>query len=164
MKLYYHSGSDYSGQTLTVKGNDVDDATAPTTVLQYRALDLTDAGVDWTVGSMSGGTQYTSPNIASVISEIVGRAGWVENNNLQLLLKAPTTGTSSSDSFMIQFRSRNYSSAQAPELVISYSEATTTTTTEAPASDDDTVYKSVIKAVHPAAFSLINTANTEGNR
>ena len=161
LKLRFHSGSDYSGQTLTVKGNNVDDATSPTSVTEFRALALTTAGVDWTVGSMSSGTQYTSPDIGSVISEIVGRAGWAENNDLQLVLNAPTDGTSASDGFLLQFRSRNYSSAQAPELVISYSEATTTTA--APASDDDAVYDSVIKAVQPAAFSLIDTSK-EGNR
>lgn len=119
LKLYFHTGSTYDGKVMTIKGNNVDDATSPTDVDEYRALALTTAGVDWTVGSMSGGTQYTSPDISSVISEIVGRAGWAENNDLQLL--GTSTGSSSSDNFLLQWRSRNFSEANAPELVISYS-------------------------------------------
>lgn len=37
---------------------------------------LTTAGVTWVWGAQTNGTQYSSPNIASVLQEIVDRPGW----------------------------------------------------------------------------------------
>lgn len=67
--------------TLKVRGVDEDNFVAPTTFAEFGADPLTTAGIDWDFASAVSGTQ-TSPNIASVIQEIIDRVGWVSGNAL----------------------------------------------------------------------------------
>ena len=71
----------------------------------------------WTDGA-SGADQRT-PNISSVLQEIVARPGWATNNPIHILMNAntPTSGPTA----------RAYSTGSIPQLVITY-EVTTTIT------------------------------------
>lgn len=75
---------------IRITANDVDNVTAaPTTRAAAEALVLTTAYVDWSPGSWSAGTttNCTSPDLATVVQEIIDRPGWVNNNGLMLLFK-----------------------------------------------------------------------------
>jgi len=65
--------------------NDIDDAVAPISVAEYDALDLTTAYVDWSIPAFTSGTSYNSPDIKTVVQEIVNRAGWASGNDMMLL-------------------------------------------------------------------------------
>jgi type IV pilus assembly protein PilY1 len=67
--------------------NDIDDAVAPTSYAGYNALDVTTAYVDWSVPAFSLWTWYTTPDIKTVIQEIVNRAGWTSGNDMLALIK-----------------------------------------------------------------------------
>lgn len=67
-------------------GNDVDDAVAPTSAAQYTALALTDAYVEWNLTAWTAGFM-ASPDIKTIIQEIIDRPGWASGNDLQILWK-----------------------------------------------------------------------------
>ena len=73
---------------LTIVGNDVDNAVSPTSYTEYPLLVLTTATVAWdNVPAWSINTLYDSPDISTIIEEIVNRAGWVSGNNLALMFR-----------------------------------------------------------------------------
>jgi len=87
-----------SSTTVNVRlsANDVDNATAPTSYAQVTGLSLTTANVDWdNVAGWSDGTQYNSPDISSVIQEVVSRGGWSSGNALTVVI-ANNSSTGSS--------------------------------------------------------------------
>lgn len=51
---------------------------------QYDALARTTAYVNWTPGAWSSSTSYESPNIGSIIQEIVNMAGWTSGNSITI--------------------------------------------------------------------------------
>ncbi|MBS3904773.1 MAG: LamG domain-containing protein, partial [Simkania sp.] len=64
-----------------------DNATAPATATDADGRSVTSASVSWTVPSFAAGppfNYYTSPDISSVIQEIVDRAGWTPGNHIVL--------------------------------------------------------------------------------
>lgn len=74
--------------TIKVQGVAADTfATVPTTNGQATAHSLTTAAVNWLPGAWVGGNRQISGNIASVVEEIVGRAGWASGNNLVISLE-----------------------------------------------------------------------------
>lgn len=71
-----------------IYGNDVDDATAPTNYTEAEALNLTSAVVAWDdLESWTAGSSYNSPDIKTVIQEIVSRPGWVSGNGLMIVIR-----------------------------------------------------------------------------
>jgi len=77
-----------SGESVcNIYANDVDNASAPINETQMGALVYTTAYVEWDQeASWGAGTQYDSPDISTVIQEIVDREGWVSGNAMTLLL------------------------------------------------------------------------------
>lgn len=74
--------------TVTISGNDEDNATAPTTYAGYNAKVLTSATVAWnTSETWVAETAYTSPDITAIIQEIIDRPGWASGNALMLFIK-----------------------------------------------------------------------------
>lgn len=106
----YQSSS--TTRTLSVKGVDKDNAGAPTSGSDLD--DLTTASItDFTSGTGSG--QKTSPDIKTIIQEIVDRAGWSSGNALMIAVYIPLTGLST----MWNAKSYDYSSgSEAAELII----------------------------------------------
>tara|TARA_Y100000401_G_C8317613_1_gene223438 strand:+ start:1082 stop:1492 length:411 start_codon:yes stop_codon:yes gene_type:complete len=87
-------------QVFRVAGLDADDVDEPPLDAQHTYADHdseTTAYVDWTLPDQSGasGVQYnTTPDIKSIIEEIVGRSGWVKGNNLMLFVYHSTANQS----------------------------------------------------------------------
>lgn len=75
-----------------IYGNDVDNPTNPTNSTEADALALTSASVAWNPGVWDVTEYYDTPDIKTILQEIVNRAGWVAGNNIMILLK----GTASS--------------------------------------------------------------------
>ena len=114
----YQSSS--SSKTLTVKGLDKDNASAPSGGSELASSNFTSAGItDFASGTGAG--QKTSPDIKTIIQEIVNRAGWSSGN--AMMLAVYTTSWSG----IWNARSYDYSSAsEAAQLVIEYSSGSST--------------------------------------
>jgi hypothetical protein len=74
----------------TVRSNiyadDADDAAAPASYADYAGVTPTTAVVAWdSIAAFVLNTQYTSPDIASVVQEIVSRPGYVAGNHIVIL-------------------------------------------------------------------------------
>lgn len=81
-----------SGGTVTdihaqVRADDSDNATAPTTAASLDGKPRTTAKVDWDPTVWTVGTEYSPPDLAAVVQEVVDRAGWVSGNALQLFVE-----------------------------------------------------------------------------
>jgi len=64
-----------------IKGEDVDDAATFSNLTDYDARDRTTANVSWNaIPSWASGGERWSPDIKTVIQEIVDRGGWVSGN------------------------------------------------------------------------------------
>lgn len=60
----------------------------------FAGRTLTTNYVDWSsIGAFTTGTEYTSPNIATVIQEIVDRDDWTKNKNLVLFINDNSSDT-----------------------------------------------------------------------
>jgi type IV pilus assembly protein PilY1 len=75
----------------------------------------TTATVNWTPDTWTSGLPYRTPDISSVVQEIVNRGDWANGNALALLIDAPNTTASNS-----KRRARSYDTgaSSAPRLII----------------------------------------------
>ena len=111
----YQSSS--NSRTVSVKGFDKDNVSAPTAGSDLAASNFTTAGItNFATGSGTG--QKTSPDIKDIVQEIVDRSGWSSGNSMMF---AVWLDLSSASSTTCSLRSYDYSSAsEAAELVIEY--------------------------------------------
>lgn len=109
------------GESFDISAEDVDDASAPTTVSEVFDATLTTANATWTVASMSSGTWYDSPELKTVIQEIVDRSGWASNNNITIMLHNNSAGD-----WYVRWKSRTTGASYAPKLIITYSTGSST--------------------------------------
>jgi len=66
-----------------LRGEDIDDAPTFSDIADYNSRDRTSASVDWdNLPAWVVDTEYTSPDIKTVIQEIIDRAGWASGNDL----------------------------------------------------------------------------------
>lgn len=72
---------------LYIYGNDVDSATAPTTNADAANLGLTTAYTSWSPVDMDQNSSYDTPDLTSVVQEIVDRAGWSSGNAMQFIVR-----------------------------------------------------------------------------
>ncbi|MBI5916145.1 MAG: tandem-95 repeat protein [Bacteroidetes bacterium] len=102
-----------SGATsLTIKGQAADNATTFTTATNNISnRTLTTASTAWNPVAWTSGTTYTSPELKSIVQEIVNRPGWANGNSMAFVI----TGTGSRSSY-----SYDGSSSGAPVLDITY--------------------------------------------
>ena len=106
--------SSYTGRTLSVKGFDKDNVSAPTAGSDLAASNFTPAGIT-NFATSTGSGQKTSPDIKTIIQEIVNRSGWSSGN--AMMLAVYTTSFSG----IWNPRPYDYSSAsEAAQLVIEY--------------------------------------------
>jgi hypothetical protein len=86
--LLVTSSGTYAQDTVSsiIMGEDADTAAAfAGTYLDYDGRSKTSASVSWYgIDHWALGTQYASPDIATVVSEVVNRAGWTTGNNMVL--------------------------------------------------------------------------------
>ena len=72
---------------LDIYGEDTDDAaTFTTTNNDISGRTLTTAKVNWTATNIGTATWCNSPDIATVIQEIIDRAGWSSGNDIAIIL------------------------------------------------------------------------------
>ena len=76
-----------TSSTQIIYGNKIPNATAPTTEAQYNALIKTGSSISWVIPAFLTGVSYDSPDVKSIIQEIVDQANWKSNNNLMLLIE-----------------------------------------------------------------------------
>ncbi|WP_292637535.1 RTX toxin [Mesorhizobium sp.] len=102
--------------SLLIKGEDTDDASAFTSVsFNVSSRATTDASIAWTpdpwttVGAH--GLAERSPDLSTIVQEIVNRSGWAALNDMAFLVTG--TGTRTADSY-------EYSATSAPLLHIEY--------------------------------------------
>ena len=122
----YQSSS--NSRTVSVKGFDKDNVSAPTAGSDLAASNFTTAGItNFVTGSGTG--QKTSPDIKDIVQEIVDRSGWSSGNSMMF---AVWLDLSSASSTTCSLRSYDYSSgSEAAELVIEYEVSGETVTPDA---------------------------------
>lgn len=101
-------------------GNDVDNAVAPTSGIEFSNLVATTATVAWdspTIPAFVVDVEYNTPSLISIVDEILGRPGWASGNAMQFMWLNDGSDTNA--------RRRAYSydgsTAKAPLLHIRYS-------------------------------------------
>jgi len=129
-------GNSTSGSpAVTIRGEDVDSSsqfTSSTNDLTNRST--TSAGESWTLGNYGpDGTWHASPDISSVIQEIVNRSGWAQGNALSLILDMNTNNR--------RAKSFERSATQAPRLTVTY---------------ESTAGASAVKTVRQRLVELVN--------
>jgi hypothetical protein len=72
---------------LRIYGNDIDDAVAPTNHTTFAALALTTAYADWSPAAKAAGNSYDTPDLATIVQEIVSRPGFASGSDLQFIIK-----------------------------------------------------------------------------
>jgi len=66
-----------------IYGEDVDDAAAFSTVANYNGRTQTSAFVDWdSISSWTINVEYSSPDIKTIIQEIIDRGGWASGQDM----------------------------------------------------------------------------------
>ncbi len=113
---------------LKVAAQDIDDS--PTFSSGNGPMDrsgqLTTAQIDWTPAAGTSDVQFQSPDITSVVQEVINRAGWVSGNSLSIIL-APNEAA-------VDHRRRSWaydgSPPKAAQLILDYISYTPTPTPE----------------------------------
>lgn len=113
-ELEFTAHIDRSGNAdLTLYGHDTGDAPTIGTSDDYLSnLTRTSASVDWSPGSWNGGGSYTSPDIKSLVQEIVDRNDWCGQQSMAFIVEG------SGERAAYAYTSGNAS--KAPILRISY--------------------------------------------
>ena len=109
----------YGTPTLRIVGYDSDDALQPSSALHGQHAQNTTAYVDWASPSGSNGDQLTSPDIKTVIQEIVDRSGWTSGSDLMIMMFVQTISKGGTwPSAYIKWYSYDNSVSQAAQLEI----------------------------------------------
>lgn len=107
---------------LTIQAQAVDNAvvtTSRTTIDSWANTQATTASVSWTPSAWVTSTLYDTPDLKTVIQEIVNRAGWVSGNSIMLFIK--TTRAAFTTAKAISFRAWDNTPADAAKLSVTYS-------------------------------------------
>ena len=109
----------YGTPTLRIVGYDSDDALQPSSALHGQHAQNTTAYVDWASPSGSNGDQLTSPDIKTVIQEIVDRSGWTSGSDLMIAMfvQAISKGGDWPNAY-VRWHSYDNSASQAAQLEI----------------------------------------------
>ena len=103
---------------LKLYAEDVDDGTTFSEVAaNFTSRSLTSSSIDWDISaSWSTDNWYSSPDISSVIQEIVNKGGWSSGNDINIMIK--DDGSSSTNNRSIHTNDSDFS----PRLDITYSQ------------------------------------------
>jgi hypothetical protein len=83
---YKAYGSTIMGTLNTIiRANDADNASAPTDGDDANSKALTAAGVAWAPGTWTPATWYDSPEIKTVVQEVIDRVGWASGSAFMIL-------------------------------------------------------------------------------
>lgn len=102
---------------VTLQANASDNAVAPTSIATGNALATTTATVAWNAIPAWGstGVAQVAPDIATVVQEVISRAGWVSGNALMLLIYDNASGSASRLAAAF-----DHATFQEPQLSITY--------------------------------------------
>lgn len=108
-------GKEYNAAAVRISADDQDNS-QPFTGTAYHLTNRTrtTAQVNWTLSEWLGNEKYYSPDISSVIQELVDRGGWNSLNDISLLID-PLSGSGRRKA-----QSFNKGAAVAPRLVIEF--------------------------------------------
>lgn len=105
---------------LTIYGVLGDNPAAPTTRSLANALTLTTASVAWTPTAWAAGTVYQTPDLKTILQEIVNQGTWTSGDAVILLFTVPR-----GDTFTVvnalSFRSYDNTPADAASVSVTYS-------------------------------------------
>jgi hypothetical protein len=116
------SGTD-SGSVVNskIRGVAADNAAIPANDTAFHAPGYTSAVVNWDdIPGWTSGIAYTSPNIKSIIQEIVNRPGWVSGNAVVLTWDDLDLRSTQSGAVVRRGQSYNNTPANAPKLLVRY--------------------------------------------
>lgn len=88
-KLTFYPSINGAGNNvnLTIWGNAIDNATAPTSAATFTGLAKTTTNVYWEkIGAWTQATTVDTPSILGIVQEVVNRAGWASGNNMQFMI------------------------------------------------------------------------------
>jgi hypothetical protein len=86
--LNAHASNSTDDCNIKIYGTDADNPAAPTNADECKALTLTTAYSLWSnIADIVADTNYDTPDITTVIQEIVNRSGWASGNALIVLFK-----------------------------------------------------------------------------
>ena len=129
LKVQFHSGSE---RAFRINGFDKDNQAQPAVSnngSEGAHSNHTAASVDWTGAALgSGEAVSTSPDIKTIIQEIVDRSGWSSGNAMMLGVWMPST---QSASYFRTFNTGKDSNDTKPQLEITYGSGGSSGTTEA---------------------------------
>jgi hypothetical protein len=85
IEIAKNASSQSGALTMDIAGDDSDNATVPTTGAQYNAKTRTTASVTWNVPDMVANTAYQTPELKTILQEIIDRPGYDLDNAIQFL-------------------------------------------------------------------------------
>lgn len=94
LEIRFGNGTD-DPDNCTIRGNDVDNAANFTDEPDVVSRVLTTASVAWPGTNIGNNAFKTTPDISTIIQEIVDRSGWVAGNAIELGVFGRTAGTTS---------------------------------------------------------------------
>lgn len=121
--ITFHSPEFGSGNPLNLRIYGFDEDNTATFSSSPMSRPLTTAFVDWTINPWVYNADHTTPDLKTIVQEIVDRAGWVATNAIGFYI------TNNGSSFSSEFEAREASAVRAARLVINYTGITTQTRT-----------------------------------
>lgn len=109
---------------MTLVAADVDDGPAYVSRAVYTALAQTTASAGWTPAAWVTNTVYDSPDLKTIVQEIVDRPGWVSGNHILIFYKVPVDAWASAN--VLTFRAWDNDPTAAALLSVTYAEVTPT--------------------------------------
>jgi len=100
-----------------VKGENSDNALTFSDAANFDARTRTTASVNWAPAAWVTGTWYDSPNIASIIQEIVNRIGWTKGNAIVIFWEDQTGWDVQDLTYAYSF---DHGALEAPQLIITW--------------------------------------------
>jgi len=109
-----------------IRGEDADDTVTFSDLTDFDSRPRTTAQVDWdSIPDWTADTDYDTPEIKTVIQEIVDRAGWASGNSMVLFWDDFDDRSTHTSACYRQMMTYDHSSTYAPKLHIEYTEGVT---------------------------------------
>jgi hypothetical protein len=119
---------DYSStnETIRIYGIKALDPSPPSNQSEWEAMSYTTAYVDWTLNtSLTAGDAIETPDLSSIVSELIAQSGWVEDNAIMFVFDPQeTVGGDNTNNL---FDSYDYATYGAPQLAVKAWTASTVT-------------------------------------
>ena len=110
----------YNSFSLDIQACAEDNSTLISSDTDFNSRSRTTANINW-VQTITGNTNYNTPDFKSVIQEMVNRSGWASGNHLQLIISDHTYKTSlPGDNARSGYVLMNRSSVNTISLTITY--------------------------------------------